>query len=143
MDWVAIGGQELGTMLAGNASAEETADRIEKRFAPLLPRPPYSGLTAQAIEIIQANLERSMSVEWVAKRLKITPEHFIRVFKEKTRQTPHQYINELKMERAKILLKEGGLTVSEVAYRLGYKTPAHFSRLFSQLVRHNPKEYRK
>jgi len=143
IDWVNIGGQELTLFLAGQQSLSDTLDRMEKRFTPLLPHALFSGLTAQAVAFIQANLEKSLKVGQIARQLKVSPEHFIRVFNQNTGQTPLQYINDVKMEKAKALLKKGSLTVGEVAYSLGYKNRDHFSRLFHKLVKHTPNEYRK
>ncbi len=142
-DWLDIGGQELGAFLHGQQDLSATMDRMEKRFSELLPHPAYKGFTAKALEHIELNLEKSLKVEAVAKAVKITPEHLIRVFKNETGKTPLRYINEMKIERAKALLKEGNLTVGQVAYRLGYKSLPHFSRLFREFVQRTPNEYKK
>jgi AraC-like DNA-binding protein/ABC-type glycerol-3-phosphate transport system substrate-binding protein len=142
LDWFNIGGQEIGSLLGSDIHPAEAVHRMERRFASLLPQPLYSGLTAQAIEIIQANLEKPITVGALARQLEITPEHFIRLFKRHTKQTPLQYVNKSKMDRAKILLKESRLNIGEIAYRLGYKSHDHFSRLFRQIVKRSPKEYR-
>src|SRR6185369_11569618 len=101
---------------------QEIVQRMERRFAPLLPQPLYSGLTARAIEIIQSNLEKPITVGALARQLEVTPEHFIRLFKQNTQQTPLQYVNKSKMDRAKVLLKESRLNIGEIAYRLGHKS---------------------
>ncbi len=141
-DWITIGGQEVTFFLKGKSSIPETIQRMEERFSALLPRSLYSRLTTQSIEYIQTHLEKPMKVGIIARQLEVTPEHLCRVFKQDTRQTPLQYINDAKMDRAKILLKKSQLTVGEIAYRLGYKSRDHFSRLFHQLVKRSPREYR-
>src|SRR5208282_3277950 len=111
--------------LKGNASVKETVQRMEERFSNLLPRFLHSRITTQTIEYIQNHLEKPLKVNWIARQLEVTPEHLIRVFKENTRQTPLQFINESKMDRAKVLLKKSHLTIGEIAYRLGYKSRDH------------------
>lgn len=143
LDWLTIGGQELTLFLEAGHPLTEVMDRLERRFSALLPRRLFTGLTAQAVAYIQGNLERSLKVGQIARQLKVSPEHFIRVFNQNTGQTPLQYINDTKMEKAKALLKKGSLTVGEVAYSLGYKNRDHFSRLFHKLVKRTPSEYRK
>jgi AraC-like DNA-binding protein len=142
LDWLSIGGQELTFFLEGKASLSQTVQRMEERFAPLLPQQLYSGLTAKAMGYIQAHMEESIKIEVIAKHLNVTPEHFIRVFKQNTRQTPLQYVNEAKMERAKVLLKKTSLSIGEIAYQVGYKNRDHFSRLFHKLVKRSPSDYR-
>jgi ABC-type glycerol-3-phosphate transport system substrate-binding protein/AraC-like DNA-binding protein len=142
LDWMSIGSQELTFFLEGKASTTEAIQRMEERFSPLLPKKAFTGLTDKAMEYIETHLETHVKVEDIAKHLNITPEHFIRVFKQNTRRTPLRYINDAKMERAKVLLKKSPLTIGEIAYRLGYKNRDHFSRLFHKLVKHSPSEYR-
>jgi len=142
LNWRSIGGQELSFLIEGNDSIQEVADRMEKRFAFLLPNPTYSGLAAQTIDYIQNHIEEPLKVTAIAQHLKVSPEHLIRLFKQQTQQTPLEYINETKMERAKILLKKSHLSIGEIAYRLGYKSRHHFSRLFHELVKNTPSKYR-
>ena len=142
LDWQSIGSQEISYYLEGRASSSETVQRMEKRFAPLLPQPPYSGHTGRALEVIQANVDHALTVAEVAKRLQVSPEHLSRVFHAQTGVTLQHQIQGAKIERAKMLLKQSQLSVADVAYRLGFKTPQHFSRLFHQMVKRSPREYR-
>lgn len=141
-DWQSIGNQELTHFLGGVFDQRGTVARMEQRFAPLLPLPPYPGLVGQALLAIQARVEQPVSVAALARDLQVSPGHLSRVFRRETGQGLHQSMHTAKIERAKAVLREGQLTVSEVAYRLGYKTPQHFSRVFKDLAQRPPREFR-
>jgi len=142
LDWQAIGNQELTHFLSGTFNRQECIGRMERRFGALLPQPPTTGLAGEAQRRIQLGVERSMNVAGLARDLNVSPEHLSRVFRRATGQGLLESIHAAKMERAKALLKQGKLAVSEVAYRLGFKTPQHFSRVFTQVVKRNPSEFR-
>jgi AraC-like DNA-binding protein len=142
MDWQFIGSQEITRFLEGHSDSHEAVERLEQRFAALLPLPPWPGLTGRALEIIDNNLEKPLTVNYLAQQLEVSPEHLSRVFKQQAGQGLHQRIHSAKIERAKTLLKQSPLAVSEIAYSLGYKTPQHFSRIFKELVDRSPKDYR-
>lgn len=65
----------------------------------------------------------------LATSLHISPRHFRRLFKESTGLSPNQYLINLRINHAKLLLEQA-FTVKEVAYRVGFNDPYHFSRLF-------------
>lgn len=73
--------------------------------------------------------------------LLICPEHARRMFARATGKTPLQYLNALRVEEAKQLLVTGGLSVKEVAQRVGVPDPFYFSRLFRKTVGVSPLIY--
>ena len=66
--------------------------------------------------------------------------HFMRKFKEVYHKTPHQYVNEVRIEHAKRLFKQG-CAVTEVSSLLGFEEVSSFSRFFKQKVGLSPKVY--
>ena len=60
-----------------------------------------------------------------------------------TRYTPQEFIKTIRLEQAAQLLRKTDLTVSEIAYRVGFKYPKYFSTCFLQQYRLKPSEYRK
>lgn len=67
--------------------------------------------------------------------------HLCRIFRKTYGVTPVGYINAIRMERAKKLLRDTNLSISQVAYRVGFDNPAYFSRLFSKVVGISPKMF--
>jgi AraC-like DNA-binding protein len=53
-----------------------------------------------------------------------------------------QYLNQIRMEEAKRLLKESDLQISEIAFKIGYNNIQHFNRVFKEYTNQSPKIYR-
>lgn len=70
-------------------------------------------------------------VSQIAEELKYSPAYLSRIFRERTGVTLHHYIEEKKVEAGKELLK-GGMSVSEIALRLGYASSQSFCKMFSR-----------
>jgi len=74
----------------------------------------------------------SLDMTALAKEFNISYSHFRRVFKASTGVAPRQYLLNLRINRAKQLIEDGGSKLSEVARALGFEDPFYFSRLFKQ-----------
>jgi AraC family transcriptional regulator len=68
--------------------------------------------------------------------------HFLRLFKLVFNKTPHQFITEVRIEKAKCLLKKSKIDVKIIARSLGFKDPSSFSRVFYQQVGVYPTQFR-
>lgn len=82
------------------------------------------------------------TVAWFAEKLHLSPNYFGDLVKRETGRSAQEYIQRYMIERAKFLLVDERMNVSEVAYALGYKYPHHLSRLFKRATGMSPKEYR-
>lgn len=68
--------------------------------------------------------------------------HVIRLFRQGLDQTPHQYLTQRRIERAKTLLTDGDLGVTEVCFAVGFRSVGSFSALFRRVVGLAPSAYR-
>lgn len=91
---------------------------------------------------IRKNLNELNDVDTLAKMTDLSKDHFIRLFKKATGETPIQYITLRKIERAEILLSTTNLSVKDVAHTLGYEDHSYFNRLFKKCVGLTPRDYR-
>ncbi len=69
----------------------------------------------------------------------IHPDHFTRLFKKSTGQSPHQYVVEARVRKAKELLTTGKFTISEAAYHVGFVDQSHLTRHFKRVFGLPPK----
>jgi AraC family transcriptional regulator len=67
---------------------------------------------------------------------------FVRAFKQATGLPPHRYLLLARVERAKALLADPGLSISDVALRAGFATPSHFSTVFRRVTSATPRAWR-
>jgi len=96
-----------------------------------------------AIEFINDNLGRNISLAEIAANVGMSPFHFARLFKHSMGLAPHQYVLEQRIDRAKTLLSEPALSLAEIAYRLGFASQSHFTAVFRRLTSTTPETYRK
>jgi AraC-like DNA-binding protein len=95
-----------------------------------------------AIEIIHNELHRNIPVLELARRVRLSTSHFIRLFKTETSLSPKQYVRCLRMEQAEALLNGSFLSVKEIAASLGAGDRSHFSRDFKKLHGDTPTTFR-
>ena len=129
---------------------ETVRENLGLHIATRYARPPesaaYSGLAAHRLQrvlaIIDERLAEPIQVRELADAVHISPYHFARMFKQSTGHPPHLYITWQRMDRAKQLLAQSALPLSEVATRVGYQTQAHFTGVFHTRVGMTPRAYR-
>ena len=83
-----------------------------------------------------------MSLAQVAAAAHVSPFHFCRVFRAATGVTFTEYVSRLRVERAKTLLADASVRVSEVAYATGFGSISQFNTVFRQCVGKTPTQYR-
>lgn len=96
----------------------------------------------RAIEYIDAHLDRNLSLAQVAEIVGMSPYYFSRALKKSTGYAPHAYVVHQRIERAKQLLTETKMPVTEIAATVGYANHCHFSTQFRKLVGISPSAYR-
>jgi len=110
---------------------------------PTVPAPKLSRRKLQrAIEYIDFNLREDFSLADVAQTLAMSPGHFAHAFKQTTGLPPHRFVLQRRVERAKSLLLETDLPITEIAHRIGCASPSHFSVMFHRLTGRSPRDYR-
>jgi two-component system response regulator YesN len=78
----------------------------------------------------------------VSQAVNVSPTHFSTIFSQEKGVTFIEYLTEVRMEKAKELLRCSSLKSSEIGYAIGYKDPHYFSYIFKKLQGCTPKEYR-
>ena len=91
---------------------------------------------------IEAHLAQELSVTELAAAAQTSPAYFARLFRQATGQTPHQYVIKCRIERAKRMLEETEMPISEIALRSGFSSQSHFTTAFRRLAGATPKAFR-
>ena len=102
----------------------------------ILRREPVRGGLAPAVRRRVLELMDSqpvhLTIETLAREAELSPAHFARAFKESVGRAPHQYLIDLRLERARRLLDAPEVSLSDVALRAGFADQAHFTRFFKR-----------
>ncbi len=122
--------QSLGTLLPNvlfeNAIFVEFDDRI-----------------SEIAEYIKNNLSQALSVAGICKEFSISKNTLYSLFRERFQMTVIEYITEMRIEKAKKLLRETQSTVYEIAEAVGFDNNTYFCRLFKKREGFSATEYRK
>jgi AraC family transcriptional regulator len=97
----------------------------------------------RAIDYINDNLPRKLTLKEIAGVAGVSPYHFARSFKAHTGLSPYQYVIHRRVERAKTLLSGTGLSIAEVAQAVGFANQSHLASHFGRLVGVSPKALRR
>lgn len=103
----------------------------------------HGGVVHQAREYIEQHYsDPDISLHVVASRVGHSPSHFCTVFSEATGRTFKAYLTELRMKRAKELLRTSSLRTAEISDQVGYNDPHYFSLVFRKSTGLSPREFR-
>lgn len=97
----------------------------------------------QAIEFFHANYNKDFSLEDVSQLVSYSSFHFLRLFKQHTGQTPFQFLLNIKLEKAKRLLKETNKSITEICYDSGFNNRSHFYTAFKRKYGVSALQFRK
>lgn len=98
---------------------------------------------AKTVLYIRKHLNETIELETLAKISCLSKDHFIRLFKKKLGNTPLQYINQKKIEKAQLLLITEDISVKEIAFQLAFEDYSYFNRLFKKITGVTPQKYRR
>ena len=94
-----------------------------------------------ALSIIQEEFPFLEGVEELAERLEVSPAHLSRVFSRKTGISPGKYITRVRIEYAKLLLRDPDTTITYVAEASGFANANYFAKVFRRETGLSPSEY--
>ena len=99
-------------------------------------------LMQKALDIIEEHMDDAeFSVETFSSLIGMNRVSLYHKIKSLTNLTTREFFTVIRLKRAAQLLKESGLSVTEIAYQVGFKDPSHFSKLFKKQFGKSPKEY--
>ena len=95
------------------------------------------------IKYINDNIYEKIDVNQLSEITKWKPQYFIKIFTEYTGTTPYQYILTRKVEKAKALMCESDLPITEIAFELGFYGYANFCNAFKKIVGSTPEQFKR
>jgi len=111
--------------------------------APLKQSPRKAIRTYETICLyVQENFHRPITRETVAQHFGLAPNHISRLFRKEGFMRFNDYLNLVRVNRAKFMLQNYGMTLKEIAASCCYSDPAYFCRVFKKVCKVTPTEYR-
>lgn len=95
------------------------------------------------LSFMENNYNEKISVEDLAREAKLSKYHFIRVFKAYTDVTPIKYINQIRIAKAKELMKAGNTDITNTALQVGFDNISYFIKVFKELCGVTPLKFLK
>jgi AraC-like DNA-binding protein len=93
-------------------------------------------------KFIETNYQRTISIDEIAKLTHLSNAAFCRYFKKMTRLTFTEFLNQYRIEQAKLLLKSDK-NVTEASFECGFESLSYFNRIFKKVVGINPMQFKK
>ncbi len=97
---------------------------------------------ARARAYIQERHSQELTLRQVAASVGASPFYFCKLFKKSTGINFTEYVSRVRVERAKHLLLNPNLHVSEIAFEVGFQSLPHFNRMFKKILGQSPTAYR-
>ena len=94
-------------------------------------------------DYVDSHLDQNIELESLAATAELSLYHFARTFKQSEGATPHTFVLERRLARARELLTRTDLSLSKVAFAVGFADQSHFARRFRQMVGVSPGQFRK
>lgn len=96
----------------------------------------------KVLSYIRKNIYKTIDIDSLAAISCLSKDHFIRLFRKEVNNTPLQYINQKKIEKAQLILITDSMPIKNISYLLAYEDQSYFNRLFKKLTGVTPQQYR-
>src|SRR5262245_57497872 len=92
--------------------------------------------------LLDQSVHAPITIDDLSREVALSPHYLIRAFRHIYNQTPHQYLIEQRIARAKHLLRSTDLSITDICAEVGFESLGSFSTLFSRLAGISPRAYR-
>jgi len=118
---------------------------IRKKAGSLKQDKPLSSgilIIKKVVKYIKENYQKDCTLEELSRIAGISRFYLIRIFKDYIGKTPYEYLLDVRIENAKLLLVKGNMPVTNICYECGFNNMSHFIRTFKKKIGISPSVYR-
>lgn len=119
------------------------SDRVLESELPQLLRKNHTGTIERAKDYMNKKFTEDISLRELAAYCYVSPFHFSRIFKKFTTYSPHQYLLNLRLKHAEMLLRNTEMPVADICFTSGFNSNDHFATIFRQKFSKSPSQFRK
>jgi len=147
--------QKINKTAVNNLETDELAMELLEKVLQVLgnnPEPAAIGenlvrnhlVTAEAAkEFILTHFSDNISLQQIAQHCYVSPFHFSRIFKTILKKSPHQYLTEIRLNHAKVLLATTNKPITDIAFNCGFNSIEHFATAYRKQFKVAPSDYRR
>ncbi|WP_407644197.1 bifunctional transcriptional activator/DNA repair enzyme AdaA [Falsibacillus albus] len=125
------------------SEAEEAGFRACKRCQPDSELSPQMVLVKNVSSFLIEHFKERVKLQDIAHHIGVSPFYMERVYKKETGETPNEYLEKVRIDKAAFLLRHTSKTNLEICFEAGYHSPSNFYKVFRRLKGCTPSEYRK
>jgi len=97
----------------------------------------------KAVDYIKRNYASKLTLQEISDHLLISQQHFCRIFKDETGQTPGRYITFVRVEESKKLLRNSAINIADIPEMVGFDSQSYFTTIFKKETGQTPGRYRR
>ena len=127
--------EKVMQLISGNPGEIAPVSDSLKRF--------HLATIENAKEYILEHFSTDISLHQLAQHCHVSPFHFSRIFKSIMNVSPHQYLADIRLNHARVLLGTTGQPVTDIAFACGYNSIEHFATAYRRKFNTNPTRYRR
>lgn len=101
----------------------------------------YSPIVKKAVDYIMLNLGNHLTLNRIAGEIHINPSYLSRKFKEETEINISEFINQKRVDEAKLYLRRGNISITDIAHLVGFNDLNYFSKVFKKYTAVTPSQY--
>ena len=102
----------------------------------------HAGVIHQSIQYISIHYAQRLTLEEMARRVYLSPAYFSRIFREETGETFSAYLNRVRIDRSRELLRHKELRLADIAQLVGFEDQSYFTKVFKRVTGISPLRYR-
>jgi len=102
----------------------------------------HADVMMKAMRYINARFDEALTLDEVAEAVSLSPTYFSKIWNEEMKCRFTAYLNRLRVERARVLLRTTDTSLVEIAGLLGYEDQSYFNKVFKKLVGQSPGRFR-
>jgi transcriptional regulator GlxA family with amidase domain len=134
-------GDAIVAPLLAHFGLDRLRARDERQRAPLSARVPNAKVT-EAVALMEANLQEPLPTEDIARLVGVSGRQLERLFKQHLGDMPSRHYVELRLVRARRLLRHSGQSILQIALACGFASASHFSKAYRARFGHTPRDER-